>query len=225
MLVRLLKVAGATLLYLGVHTLLASRPAKEAATRLLGERKRNALYRPFYNAQSVVGLVILGVYIGRQPSRTVWRAEGASLWLMRSAQASAGLYFLWGISTIGWGRFLGKPGVDALRAGCPHVPREPESQAAYLRSDGKMHAVGPFLTSRNAVNFAIVPLFWFNPYMADTGAVFCTLVTGYLVAGSYHSEARMRQLYGKPMEDYQKSGVPFFVPSVRPLLESAAAGP
>lgn len=42
------RLAAATALFLGVHSLLASRPAKEAAARLLGERCRNAFYRLSY---------------------------------------------------------------------------------------------------------------------------------------------------------------------------------
>src|SRR5512132_335156 len=48
------KVVAATALFAGLHSLLATRRAKAAATSLLGERRRNALYRASYNAVSLI---------------------------------------------------------------------------------------------------------------------------------------------------------------------------
>lgn len=223
MFIRLLKVAAATLLYAGIHTLLASRPAKKVATRLLGERLRNALYRPFYNAQSVTGLVLLGVYVARQPARELYQAQGFTRVALRVGQAGSVCILLVSITQIGWGRFTGLSNLIALLRGETYIAREPESQAAILGADGKMKAVGTFRVSRNAVNFIFLPLLWLNPRQTDRAVLFNSIITVYLVLGSYHSEARMRARYGKAMEEYQKSGVPFFIPSLKPFLESSSS--
>ena len=44
-------------------------------------------------------------------------------------------------------------------------------------------------------------------------ATFNVVVTLYLVAGSLHEEARLKQAYGDAYAQYQASGVSFFVPS------------
>ena len=48
------KIAVATIFFAGVHSVFATRSAKRKATKVLGERNRNGLYRPFYNAQAVL---------------------------------------------------------------------------------------------------------------------------------------------------------------------------
>ncbi len=49
-----LKILAATALFGVAHSVLASRSAKRAAERVLGPETRDALYRPFYLAQSAV---------------------------------------------------------------------------------------------------------------------------------------------------------------------------
>jgi hypothetical protein len=65
----MLKVAAATAVFGLVHSALASRKAKRAATQAFGERNRNGLYRVAYIAQSAATLGLLAAYIRRQPSR------------------------------------------------------------------------------------------------------------------------------------------------------------
>jgi len=58
------RLAAATALFLGAHSLPASRPAKEAAGRLLGERHRNASYRLGYQVFALTSFGALGLYAG-----------------------------------------------------------------------------------------------------------------------------------------------------------------
>jgi len=54
-----LRTAAGTLLFGVVHSLLASRQAKEGATRLAGRRQRSGLYRGFFILQSFLTLGLL----------------------------------------------------------------------------------------------------------------------------------------------------------------------
>ncbi len=71
-----LKTAAATAIYAVVHSLFASRTAKDAVSRVLGPRHRNALYRPFYLLQSAGTMLILVGYIRRQPGTLIVNARG-----------------------------------------------------------------------------------------------------------------------------------------------------
>jgi hypothetical protein len=46
-----------------LHSVLASRKAKSVAAQVLGERNRNAFYRPFYIAQSALSFGALMLYL------------------------------------------------------------------------------------------------------------------------------------------------------------------
>ena len=87
----MLKVAAATAAFGVVHSLLASRTAKRAATRMFGERNRNGLYRVAYIGQSFVTFGVLADYIRRQPSRELYRVEGPLAFLMHATSAVANL--------------------------------------------------------------------------------------------------------------------------------------
>jgi hypothetical protein len=92
-----------------VHSLLASRPAKRAAARLLGERRRNGLYRPLYNVQAVATLGALVWYVARQqPDRELYRARGVVAVALGLGQTAALLYLLDATRQIGFGRFLAR---------------------------------------------------------------------------------------------------------------------
>lgn len=69
----IVRTAGATALYLGVHSLLAGRGAKRVAERLLGGRGRNGLYRVLYSVSATAGLVALLRGIARAPGPDVYR--------------------------------------------------------------------------------------------------------------------------------------------------------
>ena len=79
----MLKVAAMTAAFGVVHSVLASRAAKHAAARQFGERNRNGLYRILNIGQSLVAVGLLTAYIRRQPSRELYRAEGATALLMQ----------------------------------------------------------------------------------------------------------------------------------------------
>ena len=208
------KVMAATALFGVVHSVLASRAAKKRAEQLVGERWRNALYRPFYLAQSVATLGALALYVSRMPDRTLYEIHGPLRFFMRTGQASAIGYAVYAAHEVGIGRMLGVPGGLAMLRGEWVVPPEPEAQGPALGPDGRMKATGPFAASRHPLNFVILPIFWLEPKMTARLAAFNCVATLYLILGSAHEEIRLRAAYGQAYVDYQRSGVPFYVPSL-----------
>ena len=93
------------------------------------------------------------------------------------------------------------------------MPPEPEAQGPALDAEGRSHAAGPFAWSRHPLNFAPLPIFWLWPRMTTNLLAFNTAVTIYLVVGSLHEEARLREAFGDDYEAYLSSGVPFYVPA------------
>jgi protein-S-isoprenylcysteine O-methyltransferase Ste14 len=75
-----------------------------------------------------------------------------------------------------------------------------------------MNWTGPFRWSRHPLNFWMVPLLWLTPRMTIKLATFNALMTAYLIIGSLHEEARLGEVYGEAYDQYQASGVNFFVP-------------
>ena len=213
----IIKIVAATTLFAGIHSLLASRTAKRFATEMFSERQRNALYRPFYNAQAVITFVALALYGSKLPDRELYRVSRPLAHLMRFGQAVSVLYLLYGARQIGFLRFAGVPNLLALLRGQESVPREPEGQGPDIDLNGEMKATGPFRASRHPLNFAMLPALWLMPRMTVNLAAFNFVVTVYLVAGSVHEEERLRAAYGQAYIDYQRSGINFFVPSLSQL--------
>jgi hypothetical protein len=58
-----------------IHSLLASKPAKDLARRIVGPRYRNGLYRLAFNAKSVLFLVWATWWFLRLPDREIYRVR------------------------------------------------------------------------------------------------------------------------------------------------------
>jgi hypothetical protein len=208
----MIKVAAATAAFGLVHSALASRAAKRAAARTFGERNRNGLYRVFYLGQSLATFGLLAAYIRRQPSRELYRVEGPLAFLLHAAQAGALVYATSAAGQVGLRRITGLESFLAWLGDGP-VPPEPEAQGPALDYEGRRHAAGPFAWSRHPLNFAPVPVFWLHPRMTTSLLAFNAAATVYLVLGSLHEEARLRDAYGDDYLAYLNSSVPFYVPA------------
>lgn len=206
------KVAGATGLFALVHSALASRKAKEVAASVLGERNRNAFYRPFFNTQAVVTSGALAYYIYRQPDQKLYHVQGWPAWLMQAVRLAFLGYGVAAARQIGLSRLLGWPGLKARLSGQNLVPPEPEAQGPAPGLTEELNAEGPFQTSRHPLNFIGIPILWLSPTMTLKLVLFNTLATSYFWLGSYHEARRLRQAYGEAYRNYEKSGVPFFWP-------------
>ncbi len=208
----MIKVAAATAAFGLVHSALASRRAKQAAAKTFGERNRNGLYRVFYLAQSAVTFGMLAAYIRKQPSRELYRVRGPLALLMHAGQAAALLHATAAVRQVGFARILGLESLGHWLGDGP-VPPEPEAQGPALDGEGLTHDAGPFAWSRHPLNFAPLPVFWLHPRMTTSLLAFNVAATVYLVVGSWHEEARLREAYGEAYSAYRRSGVPFYLPS------------
>lgn len=207
----MLKVTLATAAFAVTHSVLASRPAKQAATRLFGRRNRNGLYRVLFIAQSAVTFALLAAYIRRLPGRELYRVQGPLAWLMHAGQGGAILYATAAARQVGFRRIVGLESFGCWLGDGP-VPPEPEAQGPAFDDQGKRHGIGPFAWSRHPLNFAPLPVLWLWPRMTTTLLAFNAAATVYLVVGSLHEEVRLRQAYGEAYCAYQRSGIAFYLP-------------
>lgn len=219
MLKSVIKIAVATILFAGIHSLLATHEAKRKATKLLGARNRNGLYRPFYNVQAVITFGALALYAFRLPDRELYRIHKPFTFFSYSIQAFFLLYLLNGAKQIGFLQFTGIPNLMKLIVGQSNIQAEPEGQGPALDINGEIKATGAFQTSRHPLNFGMLPILWFMPVMTVNLATFNIITTFYLILGSIHEEKRLKKAYGDAYINYQNSGVNFFVPQLKKLYQ------
>jgi steroid 5-alpha reductase family enzyme len=206
------KVAAATAVYAGMHSLLASRKVKTAADRIVGPRRRAAFYRPFYIAQSLVTFAGLYAYSRTLPDKTLYHVRGPAARLMNAGQLAALAYAIWAARQVGAADILGIREVRDFTHRKPHIHPEPEAQGPSPESANEMRITGPFRSSRHPLNFAPLPIFWLMPKMTVQLLAYNLVMTPYMILGSLHEEHRLQKAYGQKYERYQKSGVPFYLP-------------
>ena len=206
-----LKAALATAVFATVHSALASRQAKHAAGRLVGEERRDATYRVFYVAQSLCGFAGLVAFTASLPKRTVYRVQGPAAHLLRLGQAAGVMHLIAGLREIGVMRWAGLYNFAAWRTGGP-IPEGPVAQGPELQVDGRLSTDGPFRWSRHPLNFSGIPIFWFTPHMTTRRLGFNLASTLYFILGSAHEEARLKEAYGDVYRGYLARDVPFFLP-------------
>jgi protein-S-isoprenylcysteine O-methyltransferase Ste14 len=193
-----------------VHSMLASKQAKDLARRLAGPRYRNGLYRLAYNAQSVVFLAWAARWFLRQPDREIYRAGPPLSWLLRAGQVvSLGVLFS-GVRVVGILDFAGVTSLRHFLAARDPGP-EPEAQGPPIGADDEMVKAGAFRFTRHPGNLGALGFFLLFPRMTANRAVLAALVALYVVVGSAHEEHRLRAAYGTPFERYRRK-VPFLVP-------------
>ncbi len=209
------RIAAATAAFALVHSVLASRRAKQAARRAAGDRARDGWYRAAYNAQAVATSAALGVYVLGLPDRTLYDVRGPLRVLMRAGQLAGVALLAQAMRDVGAARLVGATSLAAWSRGEARVPPEPEAQGPAPDPDGPgLRTSGAFALSRHPLNFAPVPVLWLNPRMTANLVAFNAAATLYFAVGSWHEERRLRAAYGEAYEAYRRSGVPFFVPSV-----------
>jgi protein-S-isoprenylcysteine O-methyltransferase Ste14 len=193
-----------------IHSLLASKPAKDLARRIAGPRYRNGLYRFAFNAKSVLLLVWATWWFLRLPDREIYRIRVPWSWLLRAGQVASLGVLLSAVRVIGVLDFAGISQLRSLLAG--HDPNpEPEAQGPPLSVDGQMVTVQPFRSTRHPSNLGALGVFLLLPRMTVNRLTLVILVALYVVLGSLHEERRLRAAYGEAFERYRR-GVPFMVP-------------
>ncbi len=197
-------------IWAGVHSLLASKGAKELAIRAAGPRSRDGLYRLAYNAQSVLSVALAAWWFLRLPDRELYRAGYPWSLLFRAGQAvSLGVLFS-GVWVVGVLEFAGLVPLWRLLTGRESRP-EPEAQGPPIGADGEMVEAGAFRYTRHPGNLGAMGFFLLWPRMTVNRAVLAALVALYVVLGSMHEESRLRLAYGEAFERYRRK-VPFLIP-------------
>lgn len=209
----MLQAAGATAAFGVLHSLLASRAAKEAAAGFVGERNRDGLYRAFFNAQSTVTTGLLVAYVATRPGREFYRVRGPARAAMHAGQAAALVMMTAAAHEVGMLRFGGLRSLAAWASGGP-IPLSPEAQGPGPNREGRLATGGPFRLSRHPTNFWALPVLWLWPRMTTPLLALNVAATVYLVIGSKREEERLLEAYGEEYRRYVRSGVPFFIPAL-----------
>jgi protein-S-isoprenylcysteine O-methyltransferase Ste14 len=193
-----------------VHSLLASRPAKDLVARTAGPRSRDGVYRLLYNAQSLATVALATGQILRLPDRELYRARPPWSWLLRAGQAgSLGVLFS-GVRVVGVLEFAGILPLWRTLTGSESRP-ETEAQGPPLGADGEMQQSGAFRFTRHPGNLGAMGFFLLWPRMTVNRATLAALVALYVVLGSKHEEHRLRMAYGAAFERYRRK-VSFLIP-------------
>jgi hypothetical protein len=196
------RVAAATALYAVVHSVLADRRAKDAVARWVGERARDAWYRPLYNAQATVATVALAAWAWRQPDRTLYATHGPVRALLRAGQLAGVALGVAALRETGLGRFIGLPGAwDWVRGSAVRAPME--AQGPNDRDDGRLRTGGAFALTRHPLNVAFGLVLWASPRMTANLAAATAVSTLYLLLGSVREEQRLLARYGATYEAYR----------------------
>jgi len=204
------RVVWVSVLWALVHSLLASRWAKDLVRRVAGARYRDGLYRAGYNAKSLVSLLWLARWFARLPDRELYRVRPPLSWLFRAGQAASLGILLSGVRVVGLPEFAGITPLLKLLTG-KDVSPEPEAQGPPIGADGEVVKAGAFRLTRHPGNLGALGFFLLLPRMTVNRAVLTALVTLYVVLGSLHEEHRLRAAYGTAYERYRRTA-PFLIP-------------
>ncbi len=196
-----------------IHSVLASKSAKDLARRIVGPRYRNGLYRFAFNAKSVLLLAGAAWWFLHLPDREIYQVRAPWSWLFRAGQVASLGVLLSAVRTIGVLDFAGVSQLRSFLSGLDPHP-EPEAQGPPLGVDGRMVTARAFRFTRHPSNLGALGVFLFFPRITANRVTLATLIALYAVLGSLHEERRLRLAYGEPFEQYQRQ-VPFFIPRLR----------
>ncbi len=210
-----IKVCVATAVYAVIHSALASRKAKQGIRNLIGSRYRNALYRPFYLAQSIITMVPLVMFIRSQPGKTLYHLGGMAAMPFRLVQLGGIGWAAYAEYEVGTLEILGiRPLLQLLRHDHSVAP-EPEAQGPAVTESGVLRIKGPFQFSRHPLNLVPLIVLWLNPRQTTNLLAYNLVSAIYLVIGSRHEELRLRAAYGDAYRQYEEGPVPFYLPKLR----------
>ena len=207
-----------------VHSLLASSSAKDAAARVFGTRARNVFYRPFFIAQSFLGLAALARVVFRGRTRTLYEVRGAPALALQLGRGLGLAYAAWAVRHVGFAEITGLRGLAEWADGEDDIAPEPEAQGPSPRRGDALDTGGPFALSRHPLNLSPLPVLWLAPKMTTRWLAFSLAATGYLVLGSRHEEARLSRAYGRVYDRYRRRTA-FYVPRPSSLAAAPPASP
>ena len=191
----------ACVLYGALHTLLASRAAKEFARRRLGPAG-GRYYRLFFSLQAGITLLPAFYLAWRLPDAVIYRipAPWNVLTLLLQILALAGLWV--GVRQTGALRFLG---LDALRAPLGGVDA---ARAPRLVTDGLYRWV------RHPLYTCGLLLMWLVPTMTWNLLALAVGLTVYILVGIYFEERKLLREFGLVYAEYRRR-----TPALIPFLK------
>ena len=209
------KVALWSAIYFASHSATASFLVKNKTAQVVGERNRDGWFRLVYSLVATSGLLALFFAARRLPDKKWYRARGFGLVLTTTLQLIGALMAFDAARRVRTNRLLGgENALNYLAGQNEQMPPEGQTpRADELGDQRNLARDGVFALSRNALNFAVIPIFCAWPRMTRNYATFCAIMTGYCVLGSWLSEQRMSARYGEDWQNYKGSGVPFLIPS------------
>jgi hypothetical protein len=125
-----------------VHSLLASRRAKDLARRVAGAHYRDGLYRTAYNAQALASVVWLARWFARLSDRGLYKVRPPLSWYFRAGQAASLGVLLSGVRVIGVLELAGLTPLWRLLTG-KEVNPEPEAQGPPSAPTERWSGLGP----------------------------------------------------------------------------------
>ena len=204
-----------------LHSLLATRKAKQLPVCVLGVDLRNATYRLAYNGVAAISTAALLLYVRALPDRRIYAVRGGWRVPLYVAQSLLLVTAIAAALQIGFGPFSGVTAAYEFLRGHHPVPEEPEAQGPSLEPTG--HGIAwPFRFTRHPLNFAFSALLFLLPEMTAVRITVALATLLYALLGSKLEENRLSLRYGDPYKGYRESGVPFFFPHWKPVKMPAA---
>ena len=192
-----------------VHSVLASKQAKDLTRRIAGQRYRDGLYRSVFNAQSVVLLVWAARRFSRLPDRELYRLKPPWSWLFRATQTASLGVLLSGVRVMGILSFAGiTPLLDFLTG--KEIRPEPEAQGPPAGDGDEVVRAGAFSFTRHPGNLGALGFFLFLPRMTVNRAVLTALVALYVVLRSLHAVYSLPATYVSAYQPHRRA-VPFLL--------------
>lgn len=203
------KAAIATIAFAALHSGLAAMASKRTAAALVCERRRDAGYRTFFIAQSLLSFAALTAWTARLPRQTLYCVRGPLAGVLRLGQLAGLAVLLAGARESGIAQLSGGANLAAFRRG-ERIPAGPAAQGPEMRENGTLACGGPYRWSRHPLNFAALPVIWLTPRLTTRRLGFNLVASVYFFLGSIHEEARLERTYGDAYRTY-RARVPFFL--------------
>ncbi|NJO05623.1 MAG: isoprenylcysteine carboxylmethyltransferase family protein [Chloroflexaceae bacterium] len=195
------------ILYLALHSLLASLPVKAWAQRMFGDSVMR-WYRLTYNVLAVVLLAPLPLLLAFLPSTTLYIVPEPWRWVMLGGQGVALMLMLVTLRQTDMGYFLGLAQLRGTSGGT-------EGLADPSVGDDALIVNGLYAYVRHPLYTFSLLFIWLSPAMtANLLAVF-VLFTIYFYIGSIHEEHRLVRVFGETYRAYQRR-VPRLFPRLLP---------
>lgn len=185
----------ASILWGVVHSLTASRRAKEKTARLFGQAATQRYYRFGYNLFSFLTLLPLLALLALLPDQFLYNIPAPWLYLALSLQALAVLAALVGVLQTGLWDFVGLG--QLFRA-------QPAAQAP-------LNTRGLYRYVRHPLYTASLALLWLTPQMTLNRLVLWIIFSLYLIIGAYFEERKLLREFGPAYADY-KAKTPMLLP-------------